>query len=298
MNRLWPVLVLLVMSTLAVGRAVANTAAPTDSVATKSSRPDSLRWSSFLPLLKDEAVKRGIELPLPFGVATVYYHLDRAIEVTDVRIGRNGAPPTSVSHLAQLSSGSKVDNLDLKIDAWILPFLNVYVLGGYLWNESDTRIDVTLPPLVAGGAGREKVLHVPTSIEGSLGGVGMTVAGGYGPFFLTVDANAAQADLGFDDRFKAVVTSARGGWNGKLGRRPFRAWANVTDWNTFATARATVPDPDGGTLAFEADQGPAYRYTYGVGQQYSFTRRWEFATDVGFDAHGGWYLALVPVFRM
>jgi hypothetical protein len=258
---------------------------------------ESRRWSSFLPLLGEEAAKRGIELPLPFGAGLVYYHLDRAIEITDVRVGRNGAPPTSVGEFAQLSADSRVDNLNFKLDAWILPFVNVYLIAGYVWNTSDTRIVVTLPPIVPGGSERQHTLTVPTEIEGSVGGVGITLAGGYGPYFMTVDANFAQADLGFDDKFKAVVTSIRGGWNGKAGARPLRAWVSVTDWNTFATATGTVADPDGGSLSFAVDQGPAYRHTYGVGAQYA-ARQWlEFAADAGIDGHGGWYLALVPVFR-
>jgi hypothetical protein len=260
-------------------------------------RPDSTRWSSFLPLLGEEATKRGIELPLPLGAGLVFYHLSRAIEISDVRVGRNGAPPSSVSEFAQLSSSSDVENLNLKLDAWILPFVNVYLIAGYIWNTSETRIRVSLPPLLPGGAERIREVTAETSLEGSVGGVGMTLAGGYGPFFMTYDVNLAQADLGFDDRFKAVVTSIRGGWNGQLQSRPFRTWVSVTDWNTFATATGTVADPDGGTLSFEVDQGPAYRYTYGLGAHYGPMRWLEFAADGGVDGHGGWYLALIPVFR-
>jgi hypothetical protein len=175
--------------------------------------------------------------------------------------------------------------------------VNVYFIAGYIWNSSQTRIDVSLPPLLPGGPPRQKQMTVPTTLEGSVGGVGVTLAGGYGPYFMTYDVNFDQADLGFNDRFKAVVTSIRGGWNGKAGSRPLRLWAAVTDWNTFATATGTVPDPDGGSLAFEVDQGPAYRYTYGGGGQYSATRWAEIAVDAGTDGHGGWYLALIPVFR-
>jgi hypothetical protein len=290
--------ILLTLGALALAPppAVAQVASGT-SVATPDARAESKRWSSFLPLMGEEATKRGIELPLPFGAGLVYYHLDRDIRITDVRVGRNGAPPTSVSEFANLSSSSNVDNVNLKVDAWILPFFNVYAILGYVWNTSDTHIDVALPPLLPSGSPRQKQMTVPTEIEGSVGGVGFTLAGGYGPYFMIVDANFAQADLGFDNRFKAVVTSFRAGWNGKAGSRPLRAWASATDWNTFATATGTVADPDGGTLAFEVDQGPAYRYTYGVGAQTSVVKWFEVALDTGIDGHGGWYLALVPVFR-
>ena len=100
-----------------------------------------------------------------------------------------------------------------------------------------------------------------------------------------------------DDRFKAVVASIRGGWNGRLGARPLRTWVSFTDWNTFAEASGTVVDEDGGTLHFEVDQGPAYRYTYGLGGQYAAQRWIDFAVDAGVDFHGGWYLALIPVVR-
>jgi len=273
--------------------AVDSTSAPAAVVPVALSQ----RWSSFLPLLGDEARKRGIELPLPFGAGLVYYHISRDIAISDVRVGRNGAPPGSVSDSASLGSRADVDNLDLKLDVWILPFVNVYAIVGYIWNESDTHIDVALPPLLPSGPTRQYALTVPTSMTGSVGGVGMTLAGGYGPFFLTYDVNAAQADLGFDDRFKAVVSSVRGGWNGTAGKRPLRAWVSVTDWNTFATATGTVADPDGGTLSFAVDQGPAYRYTYGVGSQYSAVPWLELAVDGGTDFHGGWYLALIPVLR-
>jgi hypothetical protein len=255
------------------------------------------RWSSFLPLLSHLARDRGIELPLPFGAGLVLYSLHRDITITDVRVGRNGAPLTSVSDFASLEARADVFNLNAKLDAWILPFVNVYAIIGYVYNESDTRIDVTLPALSPGQPDRHRQVNVPTQMEGSVGGVGMTLAGGYGPYFLVVDINWAEAVLGFDERFKATVTSARAGWNGSAGQFPFRAWVNLTDWDTATTASGTVPDPDGGTLSFEVDQGPAWRRTWGLGAQCTFHPHFDTAVDLGVDFHGGWYLALVPVAR-
>jgi hypothetical protein len=63
-----------------------------------------------------------------------------------------------------------VNNLNAKLDAWILPFVNVYLIAGYVWNESETHIDVALPPLLPGGPTRTRAMTVPTRIEGSVGG--------------------------------------------------------------------------------------------------------------------------------
>lgn len=251
-----------------------------------------------LPFLGHLARDRGIELPLPFGVGVVGYYIQRDIAVSEVRVGRGGAPPSPVPDFAQFATSSSVSNLNLKLDVWLLPFVNVYAIAGYVWNESETTLELTLPPLLPGGAPRGRRLTVPTSLDGTVGGFGTTLAGGYGPFFAALDINAARADLGFDDRFKAVVTSLRGGWNGRLRGRSMRVWANATYWDTFATAKGTVEDPDGGgPLSFEVDQGPAHPWTYGLGMQYS-ARRWlDLAVDVGVDFHGGFYVVIVPVVR-
>jgi hypothetical protein len=251
----------------------------------------------MLPFLGEEARKRGYELPEPFGVGLVYYKLVRDIEVTDLRVGRDGAPPASVSRYADLGSTSDVDNVNLKLDAWLLPFLNVYGIVGKVKNKSDTTIDVTLPPLASGQPGRTFTTTVPTAIEGTVSGLGITVAGGYESFFGAFDVNWAKADLGFDERFKAVITSARAGWNGTADSRPLRVWANVTYWDTFAVAKGSVANPDGGTLNFEVEQGPKHPWTYGAGFAYSPRKWFDIAVDVGTDGHGGWYVALVPVIR-
>jgi len=252
---------------------------------------------SPFPLLAQAARERGIELPLPFGVGLVYYNLHRTIQVTDVRVGRNGAPPSSVSHFAQFASSSNVNNLNAKVDMWLFPFLNLYAIVGGVWNTSTTNIEVTLPPIRPGGNSRSYEFAVPTSLNGSVGGLGVSVAAGYKSLFVVGDFNAARADLGFDNKFKAIITSLRAGWNGKLSSRPLRIWLNASYWDTFATVTGTVADPEGGTLSFEVDQGPLHPYTYGAGFSYGLSRRVEISVDSGTDFHGGWYLALVPVYR-
>jgi hypothetical protein len=97
-------------------------------------------WSSFLPLLAEEARRLGYDLPLPFGVSVVYNYLARDIKVTDVRLGVNGAELTSISDFANFNARSAVNAALVKADAWVFPFLNVYMLFGYIYNASDTNI--------------------------------------------------------------------------------------------------------------------------------------------------------------
>ena len=251
-----------------------------------------------LPFLGDLARDRGIELPLPFGAGLVYYDLDRDITIHDVRLGAAAAPLASVGDFVAFNAKARVSNLNAKFDVWLLPFVNVYAIAGYIWNRSETTIELALPSLRPGGEKHSRQITVPTELEGTVGGLGVTVAGGYRSVFVAADINGARADLGFDDRFQAVVTSLRAGWHGKAGGRPLRVWANATYWDTFATASGTVTDPDGGgVLTFEVDQGPAHPWTYGLGMQYGVRKWLDLAIDVGADFKGGYYIALVPVVR-
>jgi len=92
------------------------------------------------------------------------------------------------------------------------------------------------------------------------------------------------------------VVSTRAGWTGNTGL-PTELWLGATYWDTFATATGTVSDPDGGSLRFEVDQGPRWPWTYSVGSHVVFNPHLEAAVDIGTDFHGGWSLALIPVFR-
>src|SRR5262245_27885542 len=105
---------------------------------------DSTAQHSRFPFMAEEARKRGHTLPLPYGLSVILTGLgNRKIEVTDVRVGVNNAPQ-SVSKFLDLGSTSDVFNANLKGDVWILPFLNVYGLVGYVHNESKTHARVTV----------------------------------------------------------------------------------------------------------------------------------------------------------
>ena len=254
------------------------------------------RWSSFLPLLKEEALARGHQLPLPFGAGiTATVLANREIDVTDLRIGVDGEPPTSVSRAADLGSKSDVFNANLKLDAWILPFLNVYTLLGYVYNESDTKVHVEVPRPGMGTI--EFDLAVESELDGFVGGGGLTLAGGYDAFFLVVDSNYSQTDIGFDDSFRAITASMRAGMQTELGGTPLQAWLGGSYWDTENTAKGHADVSGVGRVDFEADQGPTYPWVIDLGANVRFSPSFEFFVDVATDLHGGIIATVGPVFR-
>lgn len=288
------------MKSTTIGPALPESPSMADPVPAPSTIPanEEKRWSSFLPLMAEEAKKRGYQLPRPFGISTVVTGLfDRLIKITDVRVGVNGAAPTSVNQVVNFGSTSNVVNANLKLDAWILPFLNVYVLAGYVYNETTTRATMTVPRPGPAPGNLTFTTDLTTTLNGFVGGGGMTLAAGYDNFFLVADANYSQTDIGFDDRFKALIATVRSGYRGQVGRLPFQIWVGEGYWNTTNTAKAHTNVPGVGLIDFEADQGPKYPWMTDFGTNLSFTKWFETVVDFGTDWHGGYLVVVAPTFR-
>lgn len=224
----------------------------------------------------------GYELPLPFGVSAIYNYLSRDIEVTDVRVGVNGAAPDSVSQFANFNARGDVSGVLVKADAWIFPFLDVYLLLGYIHNITDVNVQVTVPRPGPLPGNRQFNISTKVVLDGFVGGGGVTLAGGYRQFFVMADVNYTQTELGFDDRFRALIASARAGWNGKVGSIPLRLWVGGAYWDTKNTAASTVDVPDVGVVRFEADQGPKNPWNVVVGISSALHRHFEFFAEYGF----------------
>ena len=254
--------------------------------------------SSLFPLMAEEARRRGYELPLPYGAALVLTGLaNREIEVTDVRLGLEGSPGASIADFVQLGSSSDVFNANLKLDVFVLPFMSVYALVGYVHNESDTHAEITLA--TPGPGGGEVVFDrtIATELDGVIGGLGIALAGGYGNFFLVADASYIQSDLGFDDDFTATIATVRAGYRGRIGALPLQMWLGVGSWDTAATAIGHTDLPDGSRFVFEADQRPHTKWMYDVGSNLEFSKKFQLVADVGFDFEGGYLLVVGPTWR-
>jgi len=256
------------------------------------------RWSSFLPFMKEEALARGHELPLPFGISVIYNYVGRDISVTDVRIGINGEAPRGVSEYLDLGSTSSVNAGLLKVDAWLLPFVNVYLLGGYLKNESISRGHVVVPrPGPIPGPPLEFNSEIVTTLEGVVLGAGTSVAAGYNSFLLMADINYSKTDIGFDDNFRALVISTRAGWFGKVGTVPCRFWLGGAYWDTKNVARSTVEVEGVGTVSFEADQGPRNPWNAAIGGSVVLSPEWETMAEYGFNFDDVQFLAVGVTYR-
>jgi len=234
----------------------------------------------ILPIGADWARERGIDLPNPFGVSLFMVTMDRDIEVTDVRVTLPSREPVSVSDVASFAVHNNTTLAALKLDAWILPVLDVYVLLGGAYTDSRLDVAVTLDPIL----GPPVVLDLSQDAEvgGPLLGAGATAVAGYGRWFILADANYNHTDLeALEGGISAWFMSARTGWSGSTRRGTWRAWVGAAYLETQRTLTIHEESPALGTVVVEVDQRPVDPWTYQAGGSLGFGKRWEALIEAG-----------------
>lgn len=128
----------------------------------------------------------GHKLPMPFGLGLTIYNQTQDYELEQLELGIPGFE-TVISQ--PLPVENRTESFHLKLDYWVLPFLNVYAVGGQL----DTTTTVSLRGIETGLPFDFGDLRIDN--DGWVYGGGVTVAGGWNQWFATVSATFTKADL-------------------------------------------------------------------------------------------------------
>ena len=132
-----------------------------------------------LPLWADEVRQMGFELPKTYGVGVIGMIQDTDFEILDVSIGGVSAVE-DVPFIERYGNNadSNIKTLQVRADFWVLPFLNLSVLGGNL--KTDTDVTLHFTPLFRSlyklktGDELPEFVQGPASTTGSTLGVGLT----------------------------------------------------------------------------------------------------------------------------
>ena len=233
-------------------------------------------WSG-LPFMSDLARENGIKLPEPFGLSLTYFVINRPSRVTKVKAGVDNGGLHELPSLA-FDALAKVQTVVGRFDVWILPMLNLYLLGGYVWNDSSVDMILDLP----GAPGT--AFKADGHLEGPVYGAGTTLAGGYGNYFLVVDYNYNTVALGGLDEMNASLLTARVGY-----RMPEPTWCDearfylaTTYWDTARTISGSIPTNGGpiSSIQYAVDQEPVDALTVGGGTNIMFSKNWGIVCEV------------------
>ena len=245
--------------------------------------------SDSLPLGKSLAA--GHELPLPLGISANVFFMEQDMEAQSIAVdipplplptGPLQLPPGLPAESAKLES--RVTTTTAKIDAWVLPFLNVYGVAGYVDGET------TASGFSVGGLPPELASLLPNSFaiaySGSTYGVGGTLAAGYNQFFASLDANYTESDLDIgDSTIEAFVISPRIGITGDLGGLSGALYVGAMYQDVDEQQNGTVKFPIMGTsvpVGYDVISAAKEEWNYLVGANLKASESWNYGIEVGF----------------
>ena len=245
--------------------------------------------SDSLPLGKSLAA--GHELPLPLGISANVFFMEQDMEAQSIAVdipplplptGPLQLPPGLPAESAKLES--RVTTTTAKIDAWLLPFLNVYGVAGYVDGET------TASGFSVGGLPPELASLLPNSFaiaySGSTYGVGGTLAAGYNQFFASLDANYTESDLDIgDSTIEAFVISPRVGITGDLGGLNGALYVGAMYQDVDEQQNGTVKFPIMGTsvpVGYDVISAAKEEWNYLVGANLKASESWNYGIELGF----------------
>ncbi len=210
----------------------------------------------LLPLFDDWFVEQGIELPRPFGVGIAAIYMDRDVEVDDVRVSFGELPPENIGDRADLGVSNSTELLTARFDAWVLPFLNVYVMAGHTRSEARLRTSITIPNP---GPGEPIIseIDINNDVSGALYGAGLTAVVGFEDWFAMLDANYGESDLDqFEGKLDVWLFSGRFGRVFNRENHQLMVWGGLMyiDSERTNTIRSSLPII--GETIIDVDQRP------------------------------------------
>lgn len=225
-----------------------------------------------LPFMKDLA--GDMDLPRPWGVGFDFFTMDQDYDIKSLTFA---LPGVGLGDPSKIKVTNEVQHIDIKGDAWILPFLNVFGIIGHV--NIDTRVDfsdveITGLPFALG--------TLPVSFNGTVYGGGFTLAYGTDRWFTSVTttftSTSTSGDL--DSKVSSTAIQPRIG----LLRDSWRFWGGAMYLNTDEKHSGVfdlgLPGLDAVPFAVELSTQDHWNYAVGVG--YVFNDRADLSFEAGF----------------
>lgn len=255
-------------------------------------------WDHKLPFMAQKVVDLGYDLPLPYGIGAVYSNVTQDMILSELEVGINGREKEPFEFVSFDNAKAESETLLLKLDAWILPFMNVYATVGPL--RGDAPMDVILDgnemlehleiecsgivqnPLCSLLGDKEFSLPIRASFSGTVYGIGTVLAGGWNDWFVAVPINYSYADMDTTESEGHVLAVApRFGRVLNLDQRgnlSLFAGGNYLDSDLTVTGQVSTPD---GLLVIDytIQQENTDKWNLVVGTNWDFNKRWSWSVE-------------------
>jgi len=227
--------------------------------------------SLALPFLKDKV--GDVELPKPWGIGIDLFTMNQDYDISQLAFNLPGA---ELGNPGGILVDSKAQSQTLKLDVWVLPFLNVFAMAGHV--KADTAVNLSNAQISIGGQALPLGV-LDLNYNGLVYGGGLTAAVGGKNWFTSVTATFTDTDLSGD--FKTSVKSTtiqprigiiRGNWQYYVGGFYL---------DTEEDHVGAIDLPGLGVIPFAVSLSQQDDWNYSTGVHYVFSKSSEMAFEVG-----------------
>ncbi len=213
---------------------------------------------------------RGHRLPMPWGLGITLYSQSQPYDIVELQVPLAGL---DIGAAEDLKIKNVTDSYHLKFDYWVLPFLNIYLLGGSIDGETIVKlsdVDLGLPILLN---------DLRVEYSGVMYGGGATLAVGGKKWFasLTYDGTWTDLDVASSSVRGQVVTPNVGLiFNGAA------VWIGAMYQKAEETHEGIWEMPFLGAVPYYVELEQAEAWNYHVGMRAGISEHWELNFKGGF----------------
>lgn len=257
-------------------------------------------WEHPLPFFGQAVTDLGFELPLPFGISVIPATFEQDLTLRDLNLGLQGEADRPINAVEFRDPSVRNSALQLKFDAWLFPFMNIFATVGRVDGRATIPLSVLGSELLPeqcdraiaapGVCDRELQGTAKPSYDGTNWSVGTTLAMGWQQFFVVLPIVYAVSDVDIlDTDVDALNISPRAGINAELG--PYgdlsffvgatylKAEVEVAGEITFDTG--LVPGEET-TLSYRLIEENSDVWNGVVGANWQINQRWGVLFEVGY----------------
>jgi hypothetical protein len=225
---------------------------------------------SRLPFMKHLLGDR--EFFEPWGVGLDFYTMDQQYKVKSLDFE---LPGVVIPDASNLDVQNEIQHFDLKLDVWLTPFLNVFGLVGRV--DADTIVDLSSVPVQGLPFDLGKL---PVSYDGTVYGLGATLAYGGERWFASVTGTWTDTDLNGD--FDSSVTSFTAQPRIGLVWNKWTAWVGGMYLDVEEDHSGSIELPILGLVPFDVELEGADKWNTAVGVGHVFSPKSTLYLEIGF----------------
>ena len=253
-------------------------------------------WERKLPFLAQKVVDLGYDLPLPYGIGITYANVSQSLLLSGLKVGFNGGGKEDFDFVSFENGRANNDSVQLKLDAWLFPFMNVFAMLGRV--DGKAPLDVILDgngmldqigiscsgpvpnPLCAKLQDQTITLPIEAPYSGNTYGVGTVLAGGWNNWFVAIPMSFTYADMDTTDTEGISITiTPRAGRIlnlNKWGNLSLFGGGNYFDTELTITGSIGI---EGLTIDYTVEQKNEDKWNLLIGGHWDINERWSWSAE-------------------